>query len=130
MTSRAVLGVALALALGACGRGDDRAAVRSVAERFYAAARSADRELACQQLSIETRKQLVADEQEGCARAIGSLELEGTTVDRVDVYGLSARVEFAHGDVVMLSDTREGWRIDAAGCRRQGPGPLDCEVEA
>jgi hypothetical protein len=43
------------------------------------------------------------------------------------VYANEALVRLAGGDTVFLSSTREGWRVDAFGCRPHGKGPYDCE---
>ena len=47
----------------------------------------------------------------------------------VRVYALSAQVRLAGRDTAFLADTKLGWRIEALGCRAQGPGPFDCEAE-
>jgi hypothetical protein len=48
----------------------------------------------------------------------------------VRVYADAAEVQLSGGDTVFLSDTREGWRVDAVGCRPRGDGPYDCEEQA
>jgi hypothetical protein len=44
------------------------------------------------------------------------------------VYANEALVRLTGGDTVFLSDTHEGWRVDALGCRPHGNGPYDCEA--
>jgi hypothetical protein len=74
------------------------------------------------------RAQLVSDQGERCAKAVLHLDLSGRTPDKVDVYATEARVRLAGGDTVFLNVTRQGWRVDALGCKPHGKGPYDCEA--
>lgn len=82
-------------------------------------------------LSAPLRKAVMQDESERrCARAVLKLKSHGGPVRAVRVYATSARVDLADGESVFLGATREGWRIQALGCRLQPSGPGDCEVQA
>jgi hypothetical protein len=121
----------LALAICGCGRSGDRQAVRHAAAQFYAAVDGRDGERACALLSTDTRKALEDQESEPCDEAVVGLDLTGGPVGPVDVYSTEASVELRGGDTVFLQDTREGWRIAAAGCRPQAhEEPAKCEVQA
>jgi hypothetical protein len=111
-----------------CGTSADGDHARRAAQTLYAAAARHDGTTACAQMSPSLRTELVGDEGERCAKAVLDLKLNGRTPDKVKVYANEALVRMAGGDTVFLSDTREGWRVDALGCRPQGPGPYDCEA--
>jgi hypothetical protein len=130
--TRTVLALALlALALCACGRSGDRQTVRDVAVQFYAAVDRHDGARACALLSTDTRSALEEQESEACDKAVEHLELTGGPVGSVSLYSTEAAVELRGGDTVFLQDTREGWRIAAAGCRPNGhEEPADCDLEA
>lgn len=122
---------AAGLLLASCGRDSDRAAVRSVAESFYAAVAQHDGGAACARLSADTRQALEQQESAPCPRAVAHLSLSGRRAHVVRVFSTDAAVELVHGDTVFLQDTHQGWRIDAAGCRPAGQGePADCEIES
>jgi hypothetical protein len=130
MTRAAVALALLALALGACGRSGDRQIVRDVAVQFYAAADHHDGSRACALLSSETRKKLEEQESESCDKAIDKVDLNGGPVSKVSVYSTEAAVELRGGDTVFIEDTKDGWRIAAAGCRPTGHAqPADCDLE-
>jgi len=117
------------LLLAGCGRGSDRATVRSVAEGFYSAVARHNGAAACARLSVDTRQALEQQASAPCARAVVHLKLSGRSAHIVRVYSTDAAVELVHGDTVFLQDTNEGWRVDAAGCRpRQRGEPAECEV--
>jgi hypothetical protein len=69
------------------------------------------------------------DERLGLCRADRRLKLVGGTIRAVRVWGEQAQVLLS-GDTVFLTRVREGWKVTAAGCRRQAKGPYDCDVEA
>jgi hypothetical protein len=129
---KAAAGLAvLVLVLSGCGRSGDRATVRGIAVQFYAAVDHHDGTRACALLSADTRKALEDQESEPCDRAVGQLDLTGGPVGKVSVYSTEAAVELRGGDTVFLQDTKEGWRIAAAGCRPSGhEEPADCDLEA
>ena len=130
--TRQALPLAVAvLALTGCGRSGDGAAVRSVAESFYAAVGAHDGARACGWLSTDARQALEKDESAPCARAVERLKLAGRSARRVEVDSTEAAVALRGGDTVYLQDTARGWRIAAAGC--QGAGydkPADCELQS
>jgi len=129
----AALLVVVAAATAGCGQSDDRAAVRMTTERFITA-HAADRgETACAALTQDTRAELEKQESSACAEAVGSVELEGGAITRVEVAMTNAKVDLASGESVFLSEQAAGWRIAAVGCRPQGDPraePFDCELEA
>jgi hypothetical protein len=128
---RAAALAVLVLALCGCGRSGDRQTVRGIALQFYAAVGRHDGARACALLSAETRKALEDQESESCAGAIEHVDLAGGPVGAVSVYSTEAVVELRGGDTVFLQDTKEGWRIAAAGCRPSGhEEPADCDLEA
>ena len=130
--TRQALPLAVAvLALAGCGRAGDRASERSVAERFYAAARAHDGARACTWLSAGARQALEQDESSACAQAIAHLKLSGGQARRVEVYSTNAAVALRGGDVVYLETTPQGWRISAAGCRNPAYAtPATCELQS
>jgi hypothetical protein len=113
-----------------CGTSIDRDQARAAALMLYAAAERHDGRTACAQMSPSLRAQLVDDAATPCAKAVLDLKLHGRTPATVRVYADAAEVQFAGGDTVFLGDTREGWRVEALGCRPQGPGPYKCEEQA
>jgi hypothetical protein len=127
-----VLGSSLLVVLfgAGCGSAADRDQARAAAVLLYAAADRHDGTAACARMSPQLRAQLVSDEQVRCARAVLRLHLSGRDAAAVQVYADGAQVRFAGGDTVFLGDTREGWRVEALGCRPQGPGPYQCEEQA
>jgi hypothetical protein len=125
-----LVAAAAAMASG-CGTGADRDQARAAAERFYAAVRQHDGRTACEQLSSSLRAQLVKDQPgDDCATAVLHLSLHGSRAAAVRVYATAGEVVLAGGDTVFLGDTRQGWRLDAVGCKPQGSGPFDCEEQA
>jgi hypothetical protein len=129
---KALAGLAVvALALCACGRSGDRRTIEAVATQFYAAAEHHDGARACALLSSDTRKKLEQQESERCAKAIEKVGLNGGPVASASVYSVQAVVELRGGDTVFIEDTKEGWRVSAAGCRPTGHGhPADCDLES
>jgi hypothetical protein len=122
---------AAAVALAGCGTAGDRERATAVTERFYAAVEQRDGDTACAQLSRPLRAQLVEDEAGStCARAVLQVAPQAPRAARTRVYATSALVELAGGAAVFLGETRDGWKIDAFGCRPRGGGPFDCEETA
>jgi hypothetical protein len=116
--------------LSGCGTGADRAQVRAVTVRFFSAL-DADRGVAaCMQLSPALQKTVMQQESaRGCAEAVGKVKARGSPVEAVQVYATSARVDLAGGESLFLSAMRDGWRIDALGCRPRSSGPFECEEQ-
>jgi hypothetical protein len=126
----ALLLAVVAVALCACGRSGDRQTVRSVAVGFYAAAEHHEGARACALLSSQTRKKLEEQESESCDKAIDKVQLKGGPVSKVSVDSTEAAVELRGGDTVFIEDTKEGWRVSAAGCRPTAHAqPADCDLE-
>jgi hypothetical protein len=132
-TPAALLIVAATLLAG-CARDDDGRAVSAVTERFLQALERGDGRAACALLSPAAALALEREEGERCAQAIGGVRAEAAPVRRAQVYVVSAKVDLASGESAFLSATRDGWRLDAVGCRPQGAKPADlpydCELEA
>jgi hypothetical protein len=125
------LALGILLAVGSatgCGTSADGNHARRAVQTLYAAVERHDGMAACAQMSPSLRAQLVSDQGERCAKAVLSLDLSGRTPDKVDVYATEALVRLAGGDTVFLSVTRQGWRVDALGCKPRGKGPYDCEA--
>ncbi|HEY4096910.1 MAG TPA: hypothetical protein VGM33_15420 [Baekduia sp.] len=120
----------VALTAAGCGASNDRDQARAAVEKVYASADRHDGAAACAQLSPALRAQLVDDEGAPCPRAVLRLHLRGQRPATVRVYADAAEVRLAGGDTVFLGDTREGWRVEALGCRPHGPGPYACEAQA
>jgi len=110
------------------GTGADGDRARRTTQALYSAAAHHDGTVACAQMSPSLRAELVSEQGERCAKAVLSLVLKGRTPGQVKVYANEALVRLAGGDTVFLSATREGWRVDALGCRPEGRGPYDCEA--
>lgn len=130
-TRQVVLLALAALLVAGCGRAGDRASVRSVTERFYAAVEAHEGAQACGWLSAGARQALEQDESAPCPRAVEELKLSGRRAWRVEVYSTEAAVALRGGDVVYLETTPEGWRISAAGCRAPAYAkPATCELQS
>jgi hypothetical protein len=125
--------VVAALATSGCGQDGAAATARSVTDRFMTAVESGDGEVACAQLSPETRGQLESEEQRECREAVTELRLEAGSVTRVRVYALNAMVELSSGEAEFLEQGGEGWRLSAVGCEPQAgkpaDRPYDCQLE-
>jgi hypothetical protein len=124
-------GAGLAIALPACS--DQEAAVRSTAERFYAAVERGDGQAACEELSEDTVDQLEQSEGADCEQAATELELSGSRARDVQVFSDSGMVDFDGGDRVFLTQEPDGWKISAAGCRIDEDAdevPHECSVES
>jgi hypothetical protein len=133
--SRAALlasGLLVAIVGSGCGigTGADRRQAGTAAQTLYEAVRRHDGDLACAQMSPALRAQLVGDAGGRCAEAVLKLQLNGGSALSVRVYADEAIVRLRGGDTVFLGDTSQGWRVDAVGCRPDGPGPYDCEEQA
>jgi hypothetical protein len=123
-----------ALALVGCGRGEDAATARAVAERFFAAVEAGDGEQACAELSPDTRSELESQEQRSCREAVTDLQLEGGGVTRVEVYVTNAKVDLTSGEAAFLDQGEQGWRLSAVGCKAEegkpADRPYDCALQA
>ena len=126
--------VAAGLAATGCGQSADRDAATKVTDRFFAAVRAGDGATACRQLSVDTRKTLESDERKPCRDAIGGLGIEPAPPTKLELYLTNAKADLDNGESAFLSQTAEGWRLSAVGCKPgDGPPtdvPMDCELEA
>jgi hypothetical protein len=130
MLLRVVVLVGLVV-LSGCGTGADRAQVRSVTARFFSALKAHRGADACMQLTPALRKTITQEKSApGCADAVGKVKARGSAIEVVQVYATSARVDLAAGASVFLSAMRDGWRIDALGCRPRSSGPFECEEQS
>ena len=120
----------VALALAGCGAEVERTEAGRVADAFTRAG-GGDTRAACDRLAPRT---LEALEQAGgpCQQALADAGLpEAGERREVAVAGHSAQVRYA-GDTVFLALFDDGWRVTAAGCRRDSPDPVvpyDCAVD-
>lgn len=136
MPARRALLACIAIAaasVAGCGRSADRADVRSVADRFYAAIAQDRGDLACAQLSHPTRQQLESQTGQPCDDVVTRLDHAGGEVAAVAVFVTNAKVDMTSGESVFLSLEPEGWRLTAIGCKppaRPRDEPFDCEAEA
>ena len=122
---------AAGLCFAGCGRDDDARAAGLVSERFVRAVAADDGDAACAQLSPDTARTLERDEGEPCAEAARGLPIAASAVRRAQVFGVSAKVDFAGGDSAFLELTPSGWKVAAAGCRPVArEQPYECELEA
>jgi hypothetical protein len=124
--------LAAAFGAGGCAQPADTDAARAVTGRFLSAVRSGDGDLACSQLTPETRAQLETTEQRQCRVAVTELKLDTGAVARVRVYITNAIVELASGEAEFLEEGDQGWRLAAVGCMPKGKPadePYDCQLE-
>jgi hypothetical protein len=120
-----------AIALAGCGTSADRARVRAVTAQFFTALAAHRGAEACKGLSSALAQSIEQEQsQSRCADAITKIQAHGSAVTDVHVYATSARVVLAAGDSVFLGLMRDGWRIDALGCRRRPNGPYDCQEQS
>ena len=126
--------VLLSLGAAGCGRDGDRENATAVAERFLAAIGSGDGAVACGLLAADTRKALEDEEQKPCGEAIGGVDIHAGSPIAVELYLTNAEADLDNGERAFLSETADGWRISAAGCKAgDGPPedvPMDCVLEA
>ena len=129
------LGVLLATPfIAGCGRDDDRARVAALTERFFSALASGDGGGACAELTDATIQQLEQQEHSSCADAVSKQQLSEGAPRSVQVFAFNSTVLLDNGATVFAERTRDGWRIEAVGCRgAEGPPsehPMDCELES
>jgi hypothetical protein len=128
----AVAVVAAALLAG-CGTADDRAASRSVVQRFGAALQRGDGAAACALLSQDAVRTLEQQEGKPCRVAVTSLKPGGGAITRVQVYVTNSKVDLAGGASAFLGRSADGWRLSDVGCRasegKPADRPLDCDLE-
>jgi hypothetical protein len=119
---------ALLAGTAGCGKSADQVEARRATTRFFAAVTAHQDATACRELAPQASNGLQTSDS-SCAEQIGQLKLTGGTVRSVRVWGDRAQVVLT-GDTVFLARFHDGWKVTAAGCRRQATGPYDCDVEA
>ena len=125
-TSALLAASALALLASGCAAAQ-QPEVERVATAFEDP--SGDPQPRCDLLSPRTLEQLAEQLEKTCVEGIGDVPLEGGEVQDVEVWCGDAQVRLS-GDPVFLTETRAGWRVDAAVCTRRVEGPYDCYVES
>ena len=123
----AVLAATVVLTAG-CGASAEKASVGRATTAFFAAIAAQQDDRACADL-VRQAAQALATSDSSCAEQIGKLKLAGGTIRAVRVWGERAQVLLS-GDTVFLTRVPQGWKVTAAGCRRQVKGPYDCDVAA
>lgn len=118
------------MGLAGCGTGADRDQARAVTSRFYSALEAHRGADACAQLSSALRQTLRQEHSTArCADAVTKVKTHVGAIEAARVYATSARVDLAGDESVFLSAMRDGWRIDALGCRPRLSGPYDCDEQ-
>ena len=119
---------ALVLAVTGCSSQQD-AAASDLAQQFYAALADRDGAAACRKLAPETLSELEESAAKPCPEAVLEERLPDVGEPSVvHVFGTMAQVRYA-GESAFLSRFPDGWRVTAAGCLPQPPGPYECRVE-
>jgi hypothetical protein len=123
------LGLVLLLAVSGCGSvGSRENAAADVAAQFTRDVGSGDFEQACGLLVPATRQSLEQDAP--CPKSLADASLpDAGAVRQAQVWGQAAMVSFAT-DTMFLATIDGKWRVRAAGCQPQPPGPYQCDVEA
>jgi hypothetical protein len=115
--------------LASCGAPADSDASEA-ARTFHESVARLDGLRACAALSARARSELEQSAGKPCPAAVldeslpplrGRLETH--------VYGTAAEVG-STGDTVFLSRFDQGWKVTAAGCRREPSGLYDCQIQA
>jgi hypothetical protein len=131
MLPRAAALAVLLLALSGCGTASSEHDARGSVKRFFSALSRHDGAAACHELSVDAASAVAQNEKMPCGKAILSVGLATAPVTHLRVYLDSAEARLAGGGAIFLDETAKGWKISAAGCKRQPGGkPYDCEVEA
>jgi len=120
------------LGVAGCG-GADPAGPERAATAFARAAGAGDGAGACALLSPPARAALGEDAGGSCADAVReSPPPSSTSVVRAERWGRQALVVTGE-DTLFLSEFSDGWKVIAAGCRRQAAAetsnlPYDCTI--
>lgn len=128
-----VTGLAVYSALGIVRNSDDPAAGKAVTA-FGAALERGDGKQACDLLTAVAQSRLEQDRKKPCEQAIVEVASElrpDGQVTHVDVAETSGFVTTASGEAFFVDRIDSGWKLSAAGCRRQaGDAPYSCALEA
>jgi hypothetical protein len=122
-----VLLPAVAAGTTACASSPDRHDVRQAATTFVRALLAADGPRACQLLTSDARRSASGATDTACGDAVLSIVEQDDKVHGVQVWGDAAQVRIA-GDVIFLRRISGSWKVSAAGCKPQPPGPYECMV--
>jgi hypothetical protein len=118
------------IALAGCGTGADQAQVRAMTAGFFSALDADQGGEACKRLSPALATTIEQQHSVSrCSEAVAKIHARDSAIAVVHVYATSARVDLAVGESVFLGLMRDGWRIDALGCRPRASGPYDCEEQ-
>jgi hypothetical protein len=101
--------------------------VTPTARSFVRALESGDGGAACDLLTSNARQSASGATDTPCDRAITSIREDGSQVHGVQVWGDAAQVRIS-SDVLFLRRISGRWRVSAAGCKAQPPGPYECTV--
>jgi hypothetical protein len=126
-------GLVVFSALGIVRNSDDPAA-GAAATAFGRALRQQDGKRACALLSADTQSRIEQERKKPCDKGIvevaSDIEPDGA-VNRISVAESSGLVTTADGSAFFLDKTNAGWKLSAAGCKRQaGDAPYSCALEA
>ncbi len=117
-----------AAASGCASLQPDTAGVVAVAQKFHTALLEANGAEMCDMVTVSTSEHVEISTGRDCKDGI--IEAHIPTADGIvaaDIYGRAAQVRM-HGDTVFLTETRQGWKVVAAGCHSQGDEPYECKV--
>jgi hypothetical protein len=125
-------GLVVYSALGIVRNSDDPAA-GDVVTAFGRALRQHDGKRACALLGNDTQSRVEQDRKKPCEQGIveiaSDVEPDGP-LTRVSVSESSGFVTTADGSAFFVGKTPAGWRLSAAGCKRQaGDAPYSCALQ-
>jgi hypothetical protein len=121
------MSIVLLAGLCACSGSPHRDVVASAASSFVSALEHKDGAAACRLLTSDTRQSAAGATDTPCAKAVLSVDEQGTAVSSTQVWGDAAQVRIG-SDVVFLRQISGRWRVSAAGCTPQPAGPYDCDL--
>jgi hypothetical protein len=125
-----VVGGALVVAaVAGCSAGPDQDAAASAATAFVSALHAHSGVEACGMLTSEAYSSASGATDTPCPEAITSIQVKGTKVTAVQVWGDAAQVRLG-SDVLFLRHISGRWLISAAGCEPKPEGPYDCSVSS
>lgn len=123
------LAVVLGGALSGCAGATDDDVARA-ADAFHAALSDRDGAAACASLSPATASELAKNSGKPCRKAILSETVPVPAAPgTVALYDTAGQVHYER-EVVFLSEFPDGWKVVAAGCTPNPPGPYDCLIKA
>jgi hypothetical protein len=125
------LGVAAVLVVlcAGCATGQRETDSRAAATGFLTAMTDGDTGAACGLLAPKTRQGLEYQNRQPCPTSLGTVEITGGEVGKVEVWGDRAQAQASTG-TLFLVELDSGWRVSAAGCTRAADGTYDCLLAA